>query len=243
MQKLNITLIGFILSITAVCQDLTKKNTIIYIDTLEDNTYIIRQLKLDSVLIFKGKYKSLEPVIKHGKFYFFYSDSKVKYTANYYENIPTGKWMFFDTEGNVIKTLDYDKVWNYMNRAQSNEIKFDCYSQFDDELTIEDLPETEIYFQTEEMPKFQNKRVDSFRDYIFQNINSDIFINDTKSNNIVFQFLVNKCGKIDKIEIISGENIGLNTELFRTIIDAPEWIPGRQRKQNVDVLIKMEIVL
>ena len=117
----------------------------------------------------------------------------------------------------------------------------------------------EVFVVVEEMPEFpgcaeiaagkerkmcSNKRLFEF---IYSNVK---YPKEAHANGIegkvIAKFVVNKHGNVIKPEIVNNPGGGLGDEVLRVINlmnDMPEkWIPGKQRGQNVNVLLTLPVV-
>jgi TonB family protein len=94
----------------------------------------------------------------------------------------------------------------------------------------------EIFTVVEEMPKFQGKDGEGFREYIAQNI---IYPEEAKKNGIqgmVFvQFTVNEKGEVVDVIVVRGVSPSLDAEAIRVTQSSPLWEPGKQKGKPVDV--------
>ncbi|UCG27890.1 MAG: M56 family metallopeptidase [Bacteroidales bacterium] len=107
------------------------------------------------------------------------------------------------------------------------------------------IPEgEEVFFIVEEMPKFRGEDQEAFREYVRENLK---YPESCKTNGIsgrVFiQFVVTKDGSIANVNVIRGAHPDLDAEAIRIIETCPpEWTPGIQRGQKVNVAYTFPIV-
>jgi TonB family protein len=94
----------------------------------------------------------------------------------------------------------------------------------------------ETFVVVEEMPSFQGKGGEGFREYLTQNIK---YPEDAAKNRIqgkVFvQFTVNKKGEVVDVNVIRGVTPSLDAEAIRVTESSPLWEPGKQKGKPVDV--------
>jgi protein TonB len=65
---------------------------------------------------------------------------------------------------------------------------------------------------------------------------------DHLQGNVVVSFLVGKQGRISQVQTLNDKvGGGLETEAMRVVGSMPEWIPGRQNGEAVDVLYTLPI--
>jgi TonB family protein len=94
----------------------------------------------------------------------------------------------------------------------------------------------EIFFIVEEMPDFLGGGQEAFRKFIAENLK---YPETAKENGIegrVFiQFVVKADGRVSDASIVRGADPSLDQEALRVVLSSPDWTPGRQRGQAVDV--------
>jgi TonB family protein len=96
--------------------------------------------------------------------------------------------------------------------------------------------EGETFFVVEEMPSFQGKGGEGFREYLAQNIR---YPEDAKKNiiqgKVFVQFTVNKKGEVVDVIVVRGVSPSLDAEAVRVVQSSPLWEPGKQKGKPVDV--------
>lgn len=104
---------------------------------------------------------------------------------------------------------------------------------------------TEVFYVVEEMPIFQDggeKSLEKFRNYIQSNIKYPaIAMENGISGTIYVNFIINKDGDICNINIVRGVDPSLDNVVIEALKNAPSWIPGKQRGENVAVSMAMPI--
>ena len=112
----------------------------------------------------------------------------------------------------------------------------------DSESENKNSADEEVFFIVEDMPTFQGKPVDNFRNYIADNI---VYPEEAAKNGIegkVFvQFKVNSSGKVADARIVRGVDPLLDAEALRVIKSSPDWEPGKQRGKKVCVMFTFPI--
>jgi TonB family protein len=92
------------------------------------------------------------------------------------------------------------------------------------------------YVVIEEMPSFQGKGGEGFREYLAKNVT---YPEDAKKNGItgkVFvQFTVNTKGEVTDVKVVRGVSPSLDKEAVRVVTSSPLWTPGKQKGEPVDV--------
>jgi protein TonB len=102
---------------------------------------------------------------------------------------------------------------------------------------VEGAPtEGEVFFIVEEMPSFQGKGVDGFRDYIARNlIYPQTAVDKGISGKVYIQFTVNSKGEVVDVAVVRGVDPVLDQEAVRVVKSSPRWEPGKQRSKRVNV--------
>jgi len=105
----------------------------------------------------------------------------------------------------------------------------------DEPVATGDIPE-DIFFIVEEMPYFQNKGLNSFRDWVMKQL---IYPKEAKEQGIegivYIQFVVNTKGDVTTTKIMREADPLLDAEAIRVVKSSPQWTPGKQRGQEVNV--------
>jgi len=105
------------------------------------------------------------------------------------------------------------------------------------ELGKEEIPAEEpVFFIVEEMPSFQGKGEEGFREYIAQNLRyPEIALENGISGKVYVQFAVNSKGDVVDAVVVRGVDPALDKEAVRLIMSSPKWTPGKQRGNPVKV--------
>lgn len=101
----------------------------------------------------------------------------------------------------------------------------------------------QVYFVVEEMPTFQGSDFSTFRQYLAENI---IYPDEAKKKNIsgtvYIQMVVTRDGKVENVKVIRSADPLLDKEALRVVMSSPEWEPGKQKGQNVNVAFTFPVV-
>lgn len=117
----------------------------------------------------------------------------------------------------------------------------------DDEIEViamveEEEEEAEVFFIVEDMPTFQGGSLESFRNYIQENIDyPTIAMENSISGTVYVNFVVNTSGAITAINIVRGVDASLDNEVTRALKAAPKWSPGKQRGKPVSVSMAIPV--
>ncbi len=92
------------------------------------------------------------------------------------------------------------------------------------------------FLYVENMPKFQGGDLSNFRDWCLSNVQ---YPAAAAANNIegrvVASFYVTKTGRVSNVVILHSPDDSFSQEVTRLINSSPEWTPGTQRGQAVDL--------
>ena len=99
-----------------------------------------------------------------------------------------------------------------------------------------EIPEDEIFIIVEDMPEFPGGE-EELRKFIAENVEYPEDAKAQKQEGKVFvKFVIDKEGNVRDAEIANGTKFeSLNNEALRVIKSMPQWKPGKQRGQNVNV--------
>lgn len=99
-----------------------------------------------------------------------------------------------------------------------------------------------VYTVVEQMPEFPGGE-DALIKYLSKNLNyPDSALRAGVQGKVYISFTVKKDGSITNASVLRGIGAGCDEEALRVIRNMPEWIPGRQRGREVDVLFTIPIV-
>lgn len=93
-----------------------------------------------------------------------------------------------------------------------------------------------VFVIVESMPEFPGGQQALFK-YLSENVKYPVIAQENGiQGRVVCQFVVNKDGSIDDIEVVrSGGDPSLDKEAIRVIKSMPKWKPGKQRGKAVRV--------
>jgi bla regulator protein blaR1 len=103
-----------------------------------------------------------------------------------------------------------------------------------EEITSE--KDKELFMVVEEMPSFEGKGGEGFREYLAKNI---VYPEEAKKNSITgkvyVQFTVNTKGEVVDVKVVRSVSPSLDKEAVRVVESSPLWEPGKQKGKPVDV--------
>ncbi len=116
----------------------------------------------------------------------------------------------------------------------------------DEPVAKEEIPEEEIFFIVEEMPRFPHdslESIDAFRKYVmYQLIYPEEAAEQGIGGTVYVEFVVNKNGDVTNVKIKRGADPLLDAEAIRVVKSSPQWKPGKQRGQVVNVAFTFPIM-
>jgi len=122
--------------------------------------------------------------------------------------------------------------------CRSSKIKVE--SSGTDDLLIfsnEDTDDVAMFSDVEVKPMFNGKDADvGFLEYIIQNIRYPVEAMERKITGIVVvEFVITKDGSIDRVKVVKSAHRLLDAEALRVIKNSPNWSPGLQCGEKVNV--------
>ena len=100
----------------------------------------------------------------------------------------------------------------------------------------EEVAEEEVFFIVEDMPSFQGKGQEGFREWIAKNLRyPEIAAENGISGKVYVQFAVNSKGLVVDAVVVRGVDPALDKEAARVVLASPKWEPGKQRGKAVKV--------
>ena len=101
------------------------------------------------------------------------------------------------------------------------------------EETIED---DQPFLIAETMPSFQGGDLNTFRNWVQQNVKfPQIALENGIHGRVILSFVIDKDGRLTNIEVLQSPDRSLADEAIRVLNKSPKWSPGKQRNQTVRV--------
>jgi len=232
-------LLSFLIAISGFCQIKNEtSNPSKSIVLLKDSTYEIKEFTKEKTLIYKGTLSSVNPEIRQGRFYFFNKQGGVSATGSYNQDIPYGKWLYFDENNDTLININYSEVWNYLQTEALNyQIDMTVINSLKkkDKITMNT---DGTFYEVTRMPLFKGgDPVVEFKKYIDSTIILPIYaLGKSLYGNINVQFIIDSGGKIRDPRIFNPKSPDLNIEAIRVLANSPVWEPGYQNNMPVNVL-------
>ncbi len=93
-----------------------------------------------------------------------------------------------------------------------------------------------VYIIVEDMPEFKDEGKEAFRQYIAEHLRYPVEAEKKGIEGKVYvHFIVTKNGTVDDVKVIRGVHPLLDKEAVRVIKSSPDWKPGKQRGEPVNV--------
>ncbi len=197
----------------------------IYIKASADAGFQYSILDMDKNNTFlSGKVSSLEPLIRTGK-YTFYTPGGEPYASGFYSNnIPFRAWSFFDSEGQVVASVNYSSAIQFMKNYGDIDIGED------------------FVLQAKKAPKFGKKGMKEFLSFIKENtIYPPFTLINNMEGTVVCQFIIDKTGRLINARIVEGLNEDFDLEVIRVLSLSPLWKPGTDKGNPVNVLYSIPV--
>ena len=140
-----------------------------------------------------------------------------------------------------------DNNVNLQDELQLEDLEADINTEVEpinyDVADEEDTGEGEIFFIVEDMPTFQGKDVNAFRDWVAKHIKyPEIAAENGISGRVFVRFVVEPTGVVDNVQVVRGVDPALDAEAVRVVKSSPKWSPGKQRGKPVRVAYTIPIV-
>ena len=99
-----------------------------------------------------------------------------------------------------------------------------------------------VFVIVEQMPEFPDGMV-ALQRFIRDNKRFPVIAGDVPSGHVTLQFIVRKTGEITDIRVVRGVDPLLDREAIRIVESMPNWIPGKQRGEKVNVRFTLPVTL
>lgn len=204
------------------------------IQPLKKGGYSVREIRLDSSIVYSGKLSALNPEIKNGTFYFYHEDGRVRVRAQYLDNYPVGIWNYYNPSGEIGSSLDYASVFEFLEAGKVHPFLDSTY------IGRTDLGANErgCFSFVEKMPRFRGGDPSySFQNYLMQAIKYPEYAQyHGIEESVLVQFTVDQTGHVRDPTVLRGVHPDLIMEALRVIISSPSWTPGKMGRDEVGVV-------
>ncbi|MEN8203550.1 MAG: energy transducer TonB [Bacteroidota bacterium] len=197
----------------------------IYIKANQDSSFQYNILDMENNhTLMTGKVSSLEPLIRSGSYRFNTPEGEPYANGSYSNNIPFRIWNYFDTDGQVIASLNYSATLQFLMNFGDIEIGDD------------------FVYQARKAPKFGRKGMGEFIGFIKENAVYPPFpLINNEEGKVVCQFVIDKSGQMINARIVEGVNEDLDLEVLRVLSLSPLWKPGKIKGDPVNVMYRLAV--
>lgn len=118
------------------------------------------------------------------------------------------------------------------------------FAEFDEDTEViqqvevqeEEIQDDQPFLIAETMPSFQGGDLNTFRNWVQQNVRfPQIALENGIQGRVVLTFVIEKDGRLTNIEVLQTPDRSLSEEAIRVLNKSPKWSPGKQRNQPVRV--------
>lgn len=121
---------------------------------------------------------------------------------------------------------------------EDTRVQIEVFAETEEEEEYDD-----IFIIVEEMPSFNGGGLSAFTRYIQQSLTYPLIAMENGIEGTVFlRFVVEKDGKITKVEVLRGVDPVLDEAAMTAVKKAPRWEPGKQRGKPVRVSCTIPIL-
>lgn len=204
------------------------------IQATKDGAYSVKEIRLDSTIIYSGKLSSLNPEIKNGNVYFFNKQGKLYVAGQYRDDYPIGLWNYYNASAELETFLDYNAVYEFLLEEETHPFMDSTYMRRSD-LGANDVGS---FAEVRSMPRFKGGDPQrTFVEYIKEQVKYPVYASHHGiEGRVVVQFTVDQEGRVRNPVVISGVSPELNMEALRVLISSPPWKPGKLKKNPVAVV-------
>ena len=104
------------------------------------------------------------------------------------------------------------------------------------EVAEEVVEDDQPFLIAETMPSFQGGDLNTFRNWVQQNVKfPQIALENGIQGRVVLSFVIEKDGRLTNIQVLQTPDRSLSEEAIRVLSKSPKWSPGKQRNQVVRV--------
>jgi TonB family protein len=223
------SIILWFLSFSGLSQsNIISSDSLKTITLLKNSTYEIKEFTKDSLLIYKGTLSSINPEVRHGRFYFFDNKGKVIVTGIYKQDIPYGIWVYYNESYDTLKTINYTAVWDYLaNEALDYSVDSTVLKKLKKKIN-EHLNPDGTFKEVDKMPMFNNKQpFTEFKKYLFENMVYPVYAARKEiQDQFDVQFIIDSKGNIKNPVLTSPALSDLSIEAIRMLFESHTWEPG-----------------
>ncbi len=186
-----------------------------------------------------GKYTNAE---KNGEWITYDDKERLKSKKYYSDDLLDGNAQHFDTLGNLIYTIIYEKgeeLETIYSPAYEAEMKEKYPEGVDGPENMPRFPGCDHLLTEEEKKECANRKM---LEFIYKNIRYPNFAREWGiEGTALVNFVIKKDGSVADIKILRGICDPIASECYRVVAMMPDWIPGMQRGKPVKVYFNLPI--
>ena len=100
----------------------------------------------------------------------------------------------------------------------------------------EEVEDDQPFLRAETMPSFQGGDLNTFRNWVQQNVRfPQIALENGIQGRVTLTFVIERDGSLTNIQVLQTPDRSLSEEAIRVLNKSPKWTPGKQRNQTVRV--------
>ena len=181
-------------------------------------------------LVTSEQFKDHDGTIMHGRFIQYHSDGYIDSTGTLVNGLANGDWFFFNDTGKFVLQKQYVRGELVLTRDILKEEK----------QNKDDKP-AKIY-DDEKESEFKGG-IAKWQRYLLKNMKyPERAYNMKKDGMVVVQFVVNKDGDTEEIDIFHSVEYSLDKEAMRIIRKSPKWIPAYQNGRIVNSYKRQPVI-
>ena len=190
-----------------------------------DGTYLIKEFNRDGTFKMIANSTSSNPYKLNGYVKFYTDKGVLQSEGTYKHNYICCDWKIYNANGELERNISYE----FSEQALDTSTIF---------------PEKEYVDSTfEEMPKYNNGRIEEFRDYVVKQLfYPPLAAKNGIQGKVFVQFSIDKYGNLVDSKVVRGIDKDLDNEALRVVRNSPKWTPGYQKGKPVKVQFTMPIV-
>ncbi len=106
----------------------------------------------------------------------------------------------------------------------------------------ETVDDSHIWDTAEKMPEFPGGE-EALMKYLKNHLKyPESAKENDKEGRVIVQFVVDKNGKVNNVEVVRGVDAALDSEAVRMVSEMPEWTPGEQNGKPVNVKYTLPVL-
>jgi protein TonB len=211
--------------------DIKKATYFSRIKKVSDTCWVVNNYNVVGPMISKEVYKDKEQKIAHGTWVFYKPSGYMDSICSYKDNLAHGSWSYMNDTGRAYLQKDFE---NGRLKAVHDLIKKEDSAKKNRKEPVLKEGEEESVFPG---------RGSAWANYLNKNLEyPQRALNANVAGMVVVQFIVNKEGVIEDIDIYKSVEFSLDEESIRMIAKSPRWTPAVQDGKNVKSYKRQPIV-